>query len=237
MKIKSFVWLLALMVLGGCHKPKMLLPVNDNAGPHDINSVTQAYVFFEIHGKDTVARLNKNQLFTAMHWVVHIDRRLPLKKIIVPLQTLYQKRHKKSIHSNPDARMYLSHVDTLRNVLALDDFTDVEIETPFYFSRDYVREYPKITGGKPVLHLDLQPGKLLVDSLAFAFPAGKKDFLAYLDSLKKTDRRPRLVFINADYNVDYGTFNNLLGAVRGLDSIMFRTSDKMFWYNPAEVQR
>ncbi len=236
MKVRFFAWVFLTLSLWSCHKPKMLLPVNDNPGPHDINSVTQAYVFFEIHGGDTVARLNKNQLFTAMHWVVHVDRRLPLKKIIVPLQTLYKKRHKKSIHSNPGARMYLSHVDTLRNVLALDDFTDVEVETPFYFSRQYVEKYPKITGGKPVVHLDLQPGRLWVGSVAFAFPARKKAFLAYMDSLK-TDRRPRLVFINADYNVDYGSFNNLLGAVHGLDSIMFRVSNKMFWYNPAEVQR
>jgi hypothetical protein len=237
MKFRILTGLFLLASVFACHKPVMKLPVNDNPGPGDINDVSPVYIFLEIHDKDTVARLNKNQVLTTTHWVVHIDRRLPLKSLVEHMHTLYVKRHKKSIHSKPGTRMFLSHIDTLRQRMSLDDITQVEVKSPFYTSRRYVRQYPKILHGRPAVHLDLHPGGTLdVDSLRFLFPRDKRAVAQYLDNLSG-DRQPRMLFLNADYNVRYGRFNDLYGFVLHRDSTLFRTAPIWFWYNPRDLNK
>ena len=223
-----------LLAAAACRKPEIKLPVNANPGLSDINNISQVYIFLQIKNGDTTADMHDGQLITATHWVVHTDRRLPLKTLVGPWQILYKKRHKKSIHSMPGAKLYLSHVDTLRRQLALTDFTRMEIWSPFYTSRTYVEKYPASFRNRRILHMDLGPVYAMVDTMRFTFPEDKKGMEKYMKKLSE-NRIPYEVMLNADYRVSYGRFNDFYSFIALADSSLFRIQPYLFLYNPEDL--
>ncbi len=233
MKFRFFV-LFVVFLFAACQKPKMLLPVNDNPGVTNINNISQIYIFFEQKNGDTVARLNAGQRMSTTHWAVHIDRRLQLKHLIKHLDYLYQKRHnKRSIHYKPGMHLYFTHVDTVRNVLALNRFDSLQILSPFYHSRQYAVKYAKTYPGTAV-HIDLKPGEIQVNDTVFPYPVDKSMLGNYLKKVAKNQTKVNL-FLNADYNITYGQFNDLYGFLKKFDTLHMRLIAKEFWYNPKET--
>jgi len=226
---------LFFIFLTACHKPEMKLPINDNPGLTGINDISQIYIFFKIQNGDTLADLHDGQTITTTHWVTHIDRRLPMKTLITPLQYLYKKRHKKSIHSKPGTKLYLSHVDTLNKQLVVTDFTRMQIHSPFYTSYDFVQKYPARYRNRKVLHVDIKPDSIYLDTMAFVFPQGKAEMITYLHHLAQ-ENTPRELMINADYRIDYGRFNDAYSFLALADSSLFRIQSSLFLYNPQELK-
>jgi len=226
--------LLAVSVLS-CRKPEIKIPVNDNPGLTNINDISQVYIFMKTTNGDTVADMHDGQIITTTHWVVHIDRRLRLKNLVVPWQKLYKKRHKKSIHSKPGTKLYLSHIDSVKGVMALTDFTRMQVKSPFYTSRSYVRKYPARYRQKNVLHIDIKPEKILIDTLSFDFPRSKAAVIEYLYRISK-DKKPYEVMLNADYNISYERFNDAYSFFALADSTLFRIDPYLFVYNPQDIE-
>ena len=227
-----FLLIFLMSCSGG--KEDIKLPLNDNKGLTEIKNVSQAYIFLKTEEGDTVAELHKGQLVTASHWVVHIDRRLPLNKLIVPLEVLLKKRHKKSIHSIPGARAYFSFVDTVDNKLRLVSFENLKIHTPFETSGGYVRKYPETYKDSAVWHLYLYPGKVKVRGRIFDFPAGKKNLREFFNAQRTEDLIT--LFLNADYRISYNDYLNLYGFLKEGDSVYFYLSNEQFWFNPDEIK-
>jgi len=235
-KSRLFRLILMLIWAAGCSKPDLYLPVNDNPGQSGINDLSQVLIFFKTEGTDTLADLHAGQIITSTHWVVHIDRRLPMKTLVTPLQYLLKKRHKKSIHSKPGSKLYLSYTDTVRKRLSVVDFTRRRIRSPFYHSREYVRRYPARYRGKKITHAVLLPSALWLDSLRFAFPAEKQRAAAYLKRLLTQGDSPRLLMFNVDHRVNYGRFNDAYGLLMSIDSIRFPLAEDIFIFNPQETR-
>ncbi len=224
------------LAITACSKPVMKLPVNGNAGISGINNLSQAYIFFKTSGRDTVADVHKNQLMTTTHWVIHIDKRLPLKKLILPLQRLITKRNDKhSMHYKPGMHLYLSYTDTLRKMLALVPFDNISIETPFYRSPEYLKKYPALIKDSAVVHIFLHKSGVRVNDSVFAYPGRKKDLGKYLRHLYP-GKTGVPVFLNTDYNVSYQIYNDLYGYLVKLDTLRFRLNKRQFWYNPRDLQ-
>jgi len=235
-KRRLFFLLLLLACTGACRKPDLYLPVNDNPGLSGINDLSQVLIFFKSTGHDTIADLHAGQIITSTHWVVHIDRRLPMKTLVAPLEYLYKRRHKKSMHSKPGTKLYLSYTDTVRRRLSVFDFTEVQIKSPFYTSRTYVKKYPAGFRQKQLVHVFLTPGKLELNGQTFDFPSGKKEVAAHLHAMDTTPEPKGLMF-NTDFSVDYGLFNDAYGFLATFDTVKYPMEPYLFIYNPQESAR
>lgn len=229
---RMFLIVFLMSCSGG--KEDIKLPLNDNKGLTEIKNVSQAYIFLKTKEGDTVAELHKGQLVTASHWVVHIDRRLALKELIVPLEVLLKKRHKKSIHSIPGARAFFSFVDTVENKMRLVPFEDLKIHTPFEISPGYVRKYPETYKDTAISHLFLFPGEVKIDGSTFDFPAGKEKLRKYFNDHRTKELKS--LFLNADYRVSYDEYINLYGFLKEGDSLFFYLLNEQFWFNPNEIK-
>ena len=235
MKFLKYTWI--ILGLAACNKPGIFLPLNDNPGASDINNLSQVYIFFKTDKDgDTIADMHKNQIITTTHFVVHIDRRLPVKTLINDLDWLYKKRHKKSIHSRPGFHLYFSHVDTFHQKLRLNPFDSLQIMSPFYYSRQYVARYKNSYSGKHILHVDYDGKIFHLDTLQFRYPGEKK-------RIKETIYRhcppthPCRLFLNINYHIDYNRYNDIYGFLVNLDSSRVRLNHKQFWYNPDEIEK
>ncbi|NPA43799.1 MAG: hypothetical protein GXO27_07210 [Chlorobi bacterium] len=233
---KAAFFLFIPLVFSACRKPDIYIPLNDNPGVTGINNLSQVYVFFKTREGDTLADMHKNQIISSTHYVVHIDRRLPLHTLINHLEWLHQKRHKKTIHYRPGFHLYFSHIDTVNRVMRLNPFDSLEVLSPFYDSRSYAAKYPKTYGRMRVLHLDYDGDTLRVDTLAFPYPGAKARIREAVYALCP-EGAPCLMFLNADYRMTYDRYNALYGFLVNLDSTRVRLAHKQFWYNPAELKR
>jgi hypothetical protein len=235
--MKLYRFILFLFLLSACSKPKIYIPVNNNDGQTDVNDLSQVYIFFKT-GKqgDTLADMHKNQIITTTHFVVHIDRRLPVKTLIPSLEWLHKKRHKKSIHYKPGFHLFFSHLDTIRQKIRLNVFDSLEIAYPFYLSPSYIKKFPKTYGNIHPVHLYLEPGNVRLDSVKFAFPLNKKLLKNRIyQSLYSAGKN--LLFLNVNYNVSYDRYNDLYGFLVNLDSSRIRLAHKQFWYNPDDLKK
>jgi len=236
MKFFKYVFLFFLAaVFSRCKKPDIYLPMNDNPGVTGINNLSQIYIFLKTDGGDTLSDMHKNQIISTTHFVVHIDRRLPVKTLINDLDWLHRKRHKKSIHSRPGFHLYFSHIDTVHNKLRLNPFDSLEILSPFYRSPDYVKRYNNSYRGQHLIHTDFDGRILRIDTVEIPFPDEKKHARETLYRLCPPGN-PCKLFLNVNYNVSYGRYNDIYGFLVNLDSGRVRLAHKQFWYNPAELQ-
>ncbi len=210
------------------------LPRNDNDGPTEVKNISQAYIFLRTEKGDTTADLHMGQLVTASHWAVHVDRRLPLKKLIVPLEKLLKKRHKKSIHSMPGARAYFTYIDTVENKMRLVDFENLKIVSPFPLSSRYVGQYPKSYPEGEVWHVFYSQGQLRVNGQAFPYPSGKKQVADLLQ--KAAGEKVKKLLLNVDYNTDFNVYADVYSFLKRVDTLHWRMDGRQFWFDPEEVK-
>jgi len=235
MKFLKYAWV--ILWLAACNKPDIFLPVNDNPGLTDVNNLSQIYIFFKTDEKgDTLSDMHKNQIISTTHFVVHIDRRLPVKTIINDLDWLHKKRHKKSVHSRPGFHLYFSHVDSVHQKIRLNAFDSLEVLSPFYYSGEYVERYKNSYSGQHLLHADFDGRNFRLDTLTFSYPADKARIK---DTIYKRcpPADPCRLFLNVDYRIPYDRYNDVYGFLVNLDSSRVRVNHKQFWYNPDEIKR
>ncbi len=229
-----FLVLLFPVLVWACSKPDIYIPVNDNKGPTGINDLSQVYIFFQVNNNgDTVSDMHKNQIISSTHFVVHIDRRLPVRTLINDLNWLYRKRHKKSIHNVPGKHLFFSHVDSVSNRIRLNPFDSLQIISPFYRSGSYVKKNNKSFEGKHLIHTDLTPEHFVVAGRAFRFPEQKSGIASYLYRL--TGQSKSYIALNVNYHVRYERYNDLYGFLVHLDSNRVVLLHEQFWYNPKEL--
>ena len=95
--MKKLILLLVLFLgLTSCRfGNEVLLPQGTYSVQKDMVDYSQLYFFFKTEGKDTLAETNFNNMISTTNWVLSIDKRLPLKKVIPQVVKLQLKKQKK----------------------------------------------------------------------------------------------------------------------------------------------
>ena len=117
-----------LMLTLGCQKKEVMLPTLGITGIQDtIYDNSKIWIFFEVEGSDTIAKLNKNNSIANTHWIFNIDKRLSLKHVIPKIQQLQVKKAKPSMHDNGKLmHSYYSYLDTAAQKLSFVLFDSVK---------------------------------------------------------------------------------------------------------------
>ena len=83
------------------------------------------YIFFKIEGKDTIADVNRKNSIVSTNWIFNIDKRLPLRLVILELIKLQEKKEK-SMHKNEAAENFFSYANDVKKTMAFLPFTKVK---------------------------------------------------------------------------------------------------------------
>jgi len=116
---KYTLFFLIIIALFGCAKKSVELPEIPVAGETEIQNHSQIWVFLDYDQQKINAKVNKNNTITTTHWIINMDKRIPMNEIVPVLEMIKAKREKKSIHSAEGMKNYLSYSNTKDKKISL----------------------------------------------------------------------------------------------------------------------
>lgn len=123
---KFLALLLLIVILSSCVNKTLELPQVAVSGVSEIQNHSEIWVFYK-HDTDAIkADINKNNTISTTHWILNIDKRLPLSEVIPVFHMIKAKRAKKSIHSSAEMKDYLSYSDIKDNKIALFSIDSIQ---------------------------------------------------------------------------------------------------------------
>jgi hypothetical protein len=129
MKKICFVLTFLIVLVSGCGKQEVQLPIIEIAGITEIQNHSSIWIFYKEQNGDASAILNKNNKIINTHWIFNIDKRLSMKAIVPHLIDLQENRDKDSMHKKGDMLSYFSYADTSLNQISLTPFLPVVFAT------------------------------------------------------------------------------------------------------------
>ena len=225
-----------LVFFASCNKQDVKIPVNDNPGIHEVWDNSRIYILTKVKNGDTLPDLQIGQTMSTTQWLVAVDRRLRLKKLIAPIEKILKKRHKKSIHSKEGTHAYFTYLDSTQHKISFIDFDSIQIMPDYFQAKSYFEKYHKTDSTFNKFFLTIKPNSIaLNDSIVFKLPVNKN---MLRDSLwnyigKQTGEKTNRLYINFDSSMyfdkflDYYTFlkNNPIPKGKLSEKIFIFTSD------------
>ena len=214
-KIKVFrVLIIVVFITLSCQQKSVQLPTLDVVGIQDtIYNNSKIWIFYNLHGNDTIAELNRNNSVANTHWIFNIDKRLSLKQVIPLIQQLQAKKEKPSMHDNGEiSHSYYSYVDTVSNKLSLILFDSIEYVNKKSINRD------SILKRDPFKHLFIECNTtdFFVNNV-FVEKEKINDFIT-----KQLDTSFLKINLSFDKNLSYQNYIHLKGLLQNIknDSII-----------------
>ncbi len=130
--MKKIVLLLISMLMFSCGEDKeVLLPVAKESIISEVKDHSPIYFFFKLEEKDTLVDVNRNNSISSTNWLFNIDKRLPLRKVILEVIKLQTKKEGSS-HKKATSENYFTYTDTVKKNLAFMPFTKIvyKLEKP-----------------------------------------------------------------------------------------------------------
>lgn len=214
---KLFLLLGLFLGLTSCRfGDEILLPQGTYSVQKDMVDYSQLYFFFKTEGKDTLAETNFNNMISTTNWVLSIDKRLPLHKVIPEVVKLQIKKQKKNAHGGKEqTEMYFSYSDSIGKNLAFLPFNAVEYSEKIYHSSSYIKKYPNFHIGFDNVSIDiLKENRVLVNEVEVTEKDKAqflKDYLSFLSENKTV-----LVYLNFDERLSFGDYIKFKLAVRSV---------------------
>lgn len=167
----------SLMLLS-CQDKEIVLPQANETVVADVKDHSPIYFFFKTDEKDTLIDVNRNNSISSTNWIFNIDKRLPLRKVIIEIKKLQAKKEG-SVHKSEIAENYFSYTDTVKKTMAFSPFTKVKykLEKPdfnvvyFYLDRNDLVHFKDEVFSKNELQTFLDK-KNLPASIVFAYDKG-----------------------------------------------------------------
>ncbi len=210
-----------------CQKKDIKIPVNDNPGIHEIWNNSHVFILMKVQNGDTIPDVKLGQIISTTDWLVAIDRRLKMKKLLPALQKVLKARHKKSIHKTGKEKAYLTYLDTTANKISFVRFDSIQIMPNIYNSQSYFKKYYKQDSAYKKIHIFIQPNSVYInDSLVFKEPLNKKNIQKKLSKYYLANEDSLKIYLNFDQNIYYDRFLNYYTFFKnlkkpGLDSKIF----------------
>ena len=141
--MKKVVVLSLLLMLFSCQNKEVLLPKENETVLMNVKNYSTVYFFFKTEEKDTLVEVERNDLINSNNWLFNIDKRLPLRKVILEIKKLQAKKAA-STHKNEISGDYFTYISVVKNTKAFLPFTKIKymLEKPdfdipyFYLDRN-----------------------------------------------------------------------------------------------------
>ena len=216
-------------------KPKdVKIPVNDNAGLHEVWNNSPVYILQNIEGQDTLADIKLGQTISTTKWLVAVDKRLTLKQLLPALQKLYKKRRKVSMHSDGKGQLYFTFMDSVQHKVSFVEATDLDLVPDIYTSQKYFEQYPLAEVEFKKIHLYIYPDKIVLnDSIKFEPEISKQQLLNRIKSFEKPlDSIPKQLYLNFSTRTNFDRFLNYYTFFKNNPLPKIQISTKIFIFTP-----
>jgi hypothetical protein len=177
--MKGIVVLVFLFLLCSCQNKEVVLPQANETVVADVKDYSPIYFFFKTEEKDTLIEVNKNKSISSSNWFFNIDKRLPLRKVILEIKKLQAKKTSR-MHKSVTSENYFTYTDTVKKTMAFLPFTKVKfkLEKPdfnviyFYLDRNDLVHFKDEVFSKNELQLFLDEKIIPASNIAFAYDKG-----------------------------------------------------------------
>jgi hypothetical protein len=177
--MKGIVLLVLLFLLSSCQKKEVVLPQANETFVADVKDYSPIYFFFKTEEKDTLIEVNSKKSISSTNWFFNIDKRLPLRKVILEIKKLQAKKTS-SMHKSVTSENYFTYTDTVKKTMAFFPFTKVnyKLEKPdfnviyFYLDRNDLVHFNEEVFSKNELQTFLNSKPVPASSVVFAYDKG-----------------------------------------------------------------
>ena len=177
--MKGIVVLVFLFLLSSCQNKEVILPQANETVVADVKDYSPIYFFFKTEEKDTLIEVNSNKSISSTNWFFNIDKRLPLRKVILEIKKLQAKKTS-SMHKSATSENYFTYTDTVKKTMAFFPFTKVnyKLEKPdfnviyFYLDRNDLVHFKDEVFSKNELQTFLDSKSVPASSVVFAYDKG-----------------------------------------------------------------
>ena len=171
--------LLVLLFLFSCQNKEVVLPQANETVVADMKDYSPIYFFFKTEEKDTLIEVNRSKSISSTNWFFNIDKRLPLRKVILEIKRLQAKKTS-SINKSVTSENYFTYTDTVKKTMAFFPFTKVKykLEKPdfnviyFYLDRNDLVHFEDEVFSKNELQTFLDSKPVPASSVVFAYDKG-----------------------------------------------------------------
>ena len=177
--MKGIVLLGLLFLLSSCQNKEVILPQANETFVADVKDYSPIYFFFKTEEKDTLIEVNRSKSISSTNWFFNIDKRLPLRKVILEIKKLQTKKTS-SINKSVTSENYFTYTDTVKKTMAFFPFTKVKykLEKPdfnviyFYLDRNDLVHFNEEVFSKNELQTFLDSKPVPASSFVFAYDKG-----------------------------------------------------------------
>ena len=177
--MRGIVVLVFLFLLSSCQNKEVILPQANETVVADVKDYSPIYFFFKTEEKDTLIEVNNNKSISSTNWFFNIDKRLPLRKVILEIKKLQAKKTS-SMHKSVTSENYFTYTDTVKKTMAFFPFTKVKykLEKPdfnviyFYLDRNDLVHFEDEVFSKNELQTFLDSKLVPASSVVFAYDKG-----------------------------------------------------------------
>lgn len=125
--------LLVFFLCTACDNERIVqLPKINSTEINEVTDVSAVYIFYDETEQDSVL-FNRKNLIGTTNWLVNVDKRLALKKVLPHLNYLQNKRSSGGMHKNELARNYFTCNNLDTKNLGFIDFTDTQFRILDHF--------------------------------------------------------------------------------------------------------
>jgi len=177
--MKGIVLLVLLFLLSSCQNKEVVLPQANETVLADVKDYSPIYFFFKTEEKDTLIEVNRSKSISSTNWFFNIDKRLPLRKVILEVKKLQAKKTS-SMDKSTTSENYFTYTDTVKKTMAFFPFTKVKykLEKPdfnviyFYLDRNDLVHFKEEVFSKNELQTFLDSKPVPASSVVFAYDKG-----------------------------------------------------------------
>lgn len=177
--MKGIVLLVLLFLLSSCQNKEVILPQANETVIADVKDYSPIYFFFKTEEKDTLIEVNISKSISSTNWFFNIDKRLPLRKVILEVKKLQAKKTS-SMDKSTTSENYFTYTDTVKKTMAFFPFTKVKykLEKPdfnviyFYLDRNDLVHFKEEVFSKNELQTFLDSKPVPASSVVFAYDKG-----------------------------------------------------------------
>jgi len=141
--MKRILFLTCTLLLLSCKNKEVLLPKATVTIVADVQDHSPIYFFFKTNEEDTLVEVNRKNAISSTNWLFNIDKRLPLRKVILEVKKMQLKKES-SMHKSEEAENYFTYTNSTTKSMAFLPFSKIKykVEVPdpnvfqIYFDRN-----------------------------------------------------------------------------------------------------
>lgn len=136
--MKRFIIIFSVIfsvIFSACKNKSVQLPQIPEEGITSVYNHSQIWVFYKQEDDHIMADVNKNNLISTTHWIINIDKRLPMSQVLPVFKMVKEKRAKKTIHSVDGMHDYLNYADIKHQTNALFQIDSLTVTS--YSNKDF----------------------------------------------------------------------------------------------------